>query len=273
MFVPSIAIGASLSNDEWRKEFQCSPQGGMRRAHKTNTLVLVSDHYGSIYDDRWVDSVLHYTGMGQKGDQQLKGNQNLTLYESRTNGVGVFLFEVFTPKPKEYVFRGRVELVDDPYQEDQPDSSGDLRKVWVFPIQLAGGKQTPAVSEDELRSGVEQRTRHAERLPDQAVQRRAEQAATRSGSRQVITTQRTRDPYVIEHTKRRAKGICQLCGNTAPFNNKKDEPFLEVHHIEWLARDGDDSISNTVALCPNCHRKMHILDRAEDKRFLQSQIS
>jgi hypothetical protein len=58
----------------------------------------------------------------------------------------------------------------------------------------------------------------------------------------VTTTQRTRDPFVIEHTKRRAKGVCQLCGNAAPFNNKKGEPFLEVHHIEWLARGGDDSI-------------------------------
>ena len=67
--------------------------------------------------------------------------------------------------------------------------------------------------------------------------------------------------------------MCQLCGNAAPFNNKKGEPFLEVHHIEWLARGGDDSIKNAVALCPNCHRQMHILDRAKDKQFLQSQIT
>ena len=31
---------------------------------------------------------------------------------------------------------------------------------------------------------------------------------------------------------------------------------------------GDDSLSNTVALCPNCHRKMHILDLESDKKIL-----
>ncbi|WP_296863638.1 HNH endonuclease [Thermosyntropha sp.] len=29
-------------------------------------------------------------------------------------------------------------------------------------------------------------------------------------------------------------------------------------HIEWLSRGGTDTIDNTVALCPNCHRKMHV---------------
>ncbi|MGQ9558779.1 MAG: HNH endonuclease [Desulfurispora sp.] len=32
---------------------------------------------------------------------------------------------------------------------------------------------------------------------------------------------------------------------------------------------GKDTIENTVALCPNCHRKMHSLNLPEDKRRLQ----
>ena len=28
-------------------------------------------------------------------------------------------------------------------------------------------------------------------------------------------------------------------------------------------------IYNTVALCPNCHRKMHMLDSCEDNKFLK----
>jgi 5-methylcytosine-specific restriction enzyme A len=47
--------------------------------------------------------------------------------------------------------------------------------------------------------------------------------------------------------------------------DKKDgEPFLEIHHIKWLSNGGDDSIDNTVALCPNCHRKMHALNLQKD---------
>lgn len=53
------APGTKLNNNELRETFGCSPQGGMRRAHKTNTLVIVSNHVESIYDDRWSGGVLH----------------------------------------------------------------------------------------------------------------------------------------------------------------------------------------------------------------------
>ena len=32
----------------------------------------------------------------------------------------------------------------------------------------------------------------------------------------------------------------------------------------WLSEGGEDSIENTVALCPNCHRKMHVVNLQED---------
>ncbi|WP_223111555.1 HNH endonuclease [Billgrantia pellis] len=34
--------------------------------------------------------------------------------------------------------------------------------------------------------------------------------------------------------------------------------------MEWLAKGGEDTIENTVALCPNCHRKMHALGLEAD---------
>ena len=67
MFNPKIKVNATVSNEQVRKEFKCSLQGGMRRSLETNSLVLISDHYKSIYDDRWIDGVLHYTGTGQRG--------------------------------------------------------------------------------------------------------------------------------------------------------------------------------------------------------------
>ena len=74
----------------------------------------------------------------------------------------------------------------------------------------------------------------------------------------------TRNRYISEYAKRRAKGICQLCGNPAPFLDETGKPFLETHHVIWLADGGTDSIENTVALCPNCHRKMHTLNLESD---------
>ncbi len=79
-----------------------------------------------------------------------------------------------------------------------------------------------------------------------------------------ISNLRKRNPYLPEKAKRRANGICQLCQERAPFTDKKGRPYLEAHHIIPLADDGPDTLENMVALCPNCHRKMHVLCRKED---------
>ena len=150
---PSLVPGAVFDNAELARIFGCGTQGGMRRAHKTNSLVLVSNHVESIYDDRWIDGVLHYTGMGS-----------------------------------------------------------------------------------------------------------------------VSVSQFDRNPWVAEYTKRRADGHCDLCHEPAPFPGKDGTPYLENHHITWLSRGGEDSVLNTVALCPNCHRRMHVLDGDADKALLLKRI-
>ncbi len=78
-----------------------------------------------------------------------------------------------------------------------------------------------------------------------------------------------RDAAVREYALRRANGICQLCGNEAPFKKEDGTPYLESHHIIWLKDGGEDSIENTVALCPNCHRKMHYLNDPDDREYLE----
>lgn len=82
-----------------------------------------------------------------------------------------------------------------------------------------------------------------------------------------------RNRHVSEYAKCRAKGYCQLCGNRAPFYDKNERPYLEAHHIIRLADGGSDSINNVVALCPNCHRKMHYLNLEEDVNSLMEKVS
>ncbi len=86
--------------------------------------------------------------------------------------------------------------------------------------------------------------------------------------RETISLGFKRNANVIVKAKERAKGICQLCGKSAPFNDKQGGPYLEVHHVIWLSRGGSDKLSNTVALCPNCHSKMHIVDDEQDIEIL-----
>lgn len=58
--------------------------------------------------------------------------------------------------------------------------------------------------------------------------------------------------------------MCQLCGLPAPFTTHEGEPFLEIHHIVPLADGGTDTPGNVVALCPNCHRRIHVLTLQTD---------
>lgn len=82
-----------------------------------------------------------------------------------------------------------------------------------------------------------------------------------------------RDSLVKEYTKLLANGYCQLCGNKAPFKDSYGNPYLEIHHIIWLSNGGKDTIENTVALCPNCHRKMHIINAKEDiEKLLRKKV-
>lgn len=73
----------------------------------------------------------------------------------------------------------------------------------------------------------------------------------------VEVTQYSRDPAVAAWVLREAAGHCELCGSPAPFEREDGTPFLEVHHVLRLADRGEDTIHNTVALCPNCHRRLH----------------
>lgn len=159
--------GDTISNDQLCDIFQCSPQGGMRRSKKKNSLIIVSNHVESLYDDRWIGNVLHYTGMGRLGDQSYTYMQNRTLYESYRNGVEVYLFEVF--KTKEYTYRGRVELAESPYQENQLDDEGRMRKVWIFPVRLIDNGSIYQPPEELLNAVKEIHEKKAKRLSTQEL--------------------------------------------------------------------------------------------------------
>ncbi|MFK4391531.1 5-methylcytosine-specific restriction endonuclease McrA [Peribacillus frigoritolerans] len=88
---------------------------------------------------------------------------------------------------------------------------------------------------------------------------------TNNNNRKVTqTTVYNRSVYIKEFARRVSNGICQLCEKKAPFVDKEGNPFLEVHHIDYLSRGGSDTVENVVAVCPNCHRKLHMLELEED---------
>ncbi|MBR8299580.1 HNH endonuclease [Burkholderia dolosa] len=77
-------------------------------------------------------------------------------------------------------------------------------------------------------------------------------------------TQIRRDPSVKAWVLAQARGTCECCGESAPFRAADGLPYLEVHHVRQLADQGPDVISNTVAICPNCHRELHYGEKARE---------
>jgi 5-methylcytosine-specific restriction endonuclease McrA len=122
-----------------------------------------------------------------------------------------------------------------------PNPSYFLREDQFITEQAAKEKEARKLTLEDLKTRVENST--------------GNQKADRTT---VLTLRHVRNPFIAEYAKRMANGICQDCGQPAPFINKAtNEPFLETHHIIRLADGGPDAVENTLALCPNCHRKRH----------------
>ena len=271
-FDPGLTPGDVVSSEELNAIFDGQRQGGIRRSHSTNTLLVVSNHTtDKPFYDRWDESheVFHYTAQGPEGDQSLDWNMNPVLLKADDLGLDVFLFEVF--EPARYTYMGPVELADAPYQEQQADVNLNMRIAWVFPLQIKGGGSPTPVSEASVRKAGDEREKQIrKRMSGKKLRDRAMSAPKTPSPRPVVGTQYERDGAVAEYVKERARGECDLCGEGAPFARRDGSPYLEAHHVKWIARGGDDSIENAVALCPNCHAKMHVLDRAADVQHLKS---
>lgn len=75
--------------------------------------------------------------------------------------------------------------------------------------------------------------------------------------REANSTSFNRCPEVKAWVIRESGYRCESCGKEAPFKREDGMPYLEVHHVVTLAEGGKDTVSNTVAVCPDCHRALH----------------
>jgi 5-methylcytosine-specific restriction protein A len=262
--------GDVLGNEQIGRRFGVGNMGGMRRSKGRNLLVLISDPFKGLYQDRWEGEVLHYTGMGPSGPQSLNYAQNRTLAESTNTGIAVHLLEAL--EPQKYTYVGEVELAGAPYEEEQLDDEGQARNVWMFPIKLKGAGAVPILTNEQARLIEQAQAQIARRLPMEQLLARAKQAKKQPAIRTAQASAFVRNAAVAEYVKRLANGLCDLCERPAPFQNRLSEAYLECHHIIWLAKGGEDIITNAVALCPNCHRKMHVLNKKTDKKKLTKRV-
>ena len=71
-----------------------------------------------------------------------------------------------------------------------------------------------------------------------------------------------RDRDLPVELKKMYGGRCQVCVWDPRAIYGKDA--CHAHHIHWLSRGGDDSLSNLLLLCPNHHQAVHAADAPLD---------
>jgi hypothetical protein len=92
---------------------------------------------------------------------------------------------------------------------------------------------------------------------------------------QFVINENQRDPVLVERYERersavvrqlvmaRSNGCCEWCGQPG-FKKHDGQIYLESHHVVPLYQDGDDTIENVIALCPNDHRMAHFGEHRDD---------
>lgn len=271
MFDPGILIGDVLTEKDVHRIFECQTTFGIRMNKKNHAIVIVSDATSkNTYADTWVGDTLYYTGTDAgavNGNQTLygPGNNNgaLKAVWDAPDETTIFLFEKYVTN--ECTYKGVVRLAKEPYTE--PRKSNPEKTVWKFPLQLV------AVDAEKLHNDRMITENRAALKSEEALRasifKRKNSNKEKPSRRKAITAVYDRDPEISAYVKVRAHGKCDLCQNAAPFMDVHGQPYLESHHIEWLSKGGKDIPENMVALCPNCHRKMHVLGLNKDIAALE----
>ena len=276
MFDPKIKIGDVLSEEEVASVFGCQTQLGIRLNKKNHAIVIVSTTYKDDYSDYWDGDTLFYVGTNASADehgQTLSGHGNnngaLKAVWTADDKPTLFLFEKYTKNSCTY--KGIVTLCKEPYKE--PKSTDSDYSIWRFPLKLAEVDFSVLTSDyQELEQAETQKEFQA--LKEAVISAGRSRVIGREHiSRPVTTKTFDRNPVFSSYTKKRARGVCDLCNRAAPFYDKHGNPYLESHHVIWLSRGGDDFPTNMVALCPNCHSQIHVLDAEADRQKLFDKLA
>lgn len=240
-------------------------QGGISTPRGLPMVFLFTGESGQQYgyDDTFQDDgTFWYTGEGQRGDMRMERG-NRAIRDHLQTGKVLHLFE--------QAKRGFVRYLGEAtylghHIEPRPDLGGNTREAIIFELTVEGNEEGRPISPERVSTRDPDAGLWSKSL-DQLYQL-AVRSSTRDASAQNRRVNvRLRSRAVKIYVLRRANGVCEGCGNPAPFKKPNGQPFLESHHIRRLADLGPDHPRWVAALCPNCHRRAH---EGEDRdRFNQ----
>lgn len=130
--------GQSLLRKNLHQQFGGQQQGGISPSAQTPNIFIFFDPEAGekhgYYDDWQADGCLHYTGEGQRGDQEMKAG-NAAIRRHKEDGRAL---RVFRGARGTVTYEGQFELdeVEPLYRTDAPETDdGPLRQVIVFRLR------------------------------------------------------------------------------------------------------------------------------------------
>lgn len=197
------------------------------------------------YSDRLrPDGVFEYFGEGQVGDMRMiRGNHAIANHAQ--DGKSLLLFK------KERSGRLRFDgewVCEKVLERDAPDRDRTMRRAFVFELRPLEAVNIEIEQEPQGQPGASLGALRSVALA-------AARVAAPSGAALRTVYQRSLD--VRRYVLARAAGHCEGCASPAPFLRADGTPYLEPHHIRRVSDGGPDDPRYVIALCPNCHRRVH----------------
>lgn len=222
-------------------------QGGIITPSKYNVIFIMTGKRGAEYgydDVHYDDGRIDYFGEGQVGDMELvRGNRAIANHVA--DGKDLLWFEKSYPE-RTLTFRG--EFVCGAWRWGRSsDRDGNDRAAIIFELH-------PLESVAEaIEAQPVARAQDLDRLRELAFAAAAPSVIVGTANRTIYQRSADIKAYVLA----RAKGVCHGCEQPAPFVRADGSPYLEPHHIRRASDGGPDDPRFVIALCPNCHRRVH----------------
>lgn len=244
------SIGDEIRRGSIHDRFGGGRRGGISSPADHPFVFLFTGDEGEKYgykDEFKPDGKFVYTGAGQEGDMTFDRSTNIGRWNSdvrdhEENGDQLHLFEKSLIDDTHVVYLGHYSCIDW-HREVLPDKNREDRSAIRFRLE----RVVDVTSDDD-----------PEDVTDEDMWERAKASASEKPESQTSTsTEYETSEAVRKYALSWAEGVCQGCDEEAPFTNRNGEPYLEVHHVNRLGDGGPDHPDFVIALCPNCHRKVH----------------
>lgn len=251
--IPQFVVGQSYQRrSDIHLKYGGSWQNGVSSSAVCPAIFLFTGDTGEQYgyEDGFDDAgVFSYSGEGQVGDMQFLGG-NRAIRDHAIDGRALHLFRSLG-KGKANSYMGEFVLANHSIRRGV-DRNGDERDVIVFhlfpvytAVDVLGEVPTPINGESSLEAA-------------KAKALAACNAEAGPAGKVAVQTLYDRSAAVRNYVLLRAGGTCESCDSVAPFTRRNGSPYLEVHHTTRLSDGGLDHPKHTAALCPTCHREIHL---------------